>query len=418
MKTSWLGLVAGRYFRTRRREKKSTITILSMIGLALGVATLITAMAVMNGFQGGTIRLLLEFHSFHLRLSGETAQVLIERADLRDSLIEETGLIDRLTVFAEAQGLLRSDYGNPRGTLIRTLGTGELPWLFENVPEIKLVRGTRDFSSPDQVFVGERLANSMGLRIGSQVSFMAFDNQGGGAREYSLEVVGILDFADVNRNNAFCLVNSASGLGRAMAPASMIGVRLHDAELDQAARGRVGAWFEKNGQNFASNNGEIESWRTYNASIFGALRMEKTMIMLIIGLMFVVVGVNIFHDMRVSVMEKQEDIGVLRALGASAGAIRLIFIAQGLMIGTIGALGGFAFGLALTSNINGIFAIVKTISEFLGLGTLFFPDLPVELALTESIAFALGAILVGVIAARAAAAPVARMDAASILRYE
>lgn len=418
MKESWLAMVAGRYFRTRRREKKNTITILSMVGLALGVATLITSMAVMNGFQGGTIRLLLEFHSFHLRLDGDAAQSVLRSDEGRKAFLASQPLVDRISVFSETQGLVRTEYSDPRATMVRSVEPGELPWVLEHIPEISLIRGNRDFTAEDQVFVGERLANAMGLRIGSRLSFMAFDNKAGSARDYPLEVTGILDFADANRNSGFCLVNAESALGKVMAESSLVGIRLLDSEKDQEALREIGTWLDGQGLTEEQIAGDLESWRTYNASIFGALRMEKTMIMLIIGLMFVVVGVNIFHDMRVSVMEKQEDIGVLRALGASAGSIRLIFVAQGLMIGTMGALLGFLAGIGLTSNINALFGVVGELSRFFGQGTLFFPELPVELALTESIAFSLGAILVGVLAARAAAAPVSRMDAAAILRYE
>jgi lipoprotein-releasing system permease protein len=164
----------------------------------------------------------------------------------------------------------------------------------------------------------------------------------------------------------------------------------------------------------------ISTWREYNRSIFGVLRMEKLIMTLVIGLVFVVVGMNIFHDLRVSVLEKQEELGVLRAMGASPAALQGLFVLQGLIVGTIGALGGFIIGVLLVQNLNALYSGFLELLNIVGLGSSqsFLPELPVALRWDESIVIACMADIAALVAAWLASRRISKRDAASILRYE
>jgi lipoprotein-releasing system permease protein len=122
----------------------------------------------------------------------------------------------------------------------------------------------------------------------------------------------------------------------------------------------------------------LQSWREYNKSFFGALRTEKTIMMLLISLIFLVVGINIFHAMRRAIAVKKNDIAVLKACGATNADIRSIFIVDGLSIGIFGAVSGLIMGLVITYNINEII-------EFFSLGMRALGSLLESLGLITSV---------------------------------
>ncbi|MDE5799001.1 MAG: FtsX-like permease family protein, partial [Treponemataceae bacterium] len=102
-----------------------------------------------------------------------------------------------------------------------------------------------------------------------------------------------------------------------------------------------------------------ESWRQYNRSFFGALRVEKNMLMLLVFLIFVVVGINIFNGMRRIVYERREEISVLSAFGGRSPLIQSIFVAQGFLVGVIGAIPGLALGLLLSVRMGAVFSLMS-----------------------------------------------------------
>ena len=105
----------------------------------------------------------------------------------------------------------------------------------------------------------------------------------------------------------------------------------------------------------------VVSWREYNRAFFGALLMEKIVMVVLIGLIFVVVGFNIHHTLRRAVRERYEEISLLKALGAPGAAMRLVFILDGFLIGLLGGFGGLAAGLLVANNINQVFGLVEAV---------------------------------------------------------
>jgi lipoprotein-releasing system permease protein len=103
----------------------------------------------------------------------------------------------------------------------------------------------------------------------------------------------------------------------------------------------------------------VRSWRDYNRSFFGALRTEKLMMFILVGLIFLVVGLNIFQAQRRIVLERREEIGLLRALGSSSTAVRLVFVWDGFIIGLAGAMLGLVPGLLIAYNIQAFFSLLE-----------------------------------------------------------
>ena len=115
-----------------------------------------------------------------------------------------------------------------------------------------------------------------------------------------------------------------------------------------------------------SNSGSvsIRSWRDYNRAFFGALRTEKLMMFILVGLIFIVVGLNIFQAQRRLVLERREEIGLLRALGGRDSAVRLIFVWDGVIIGFAGAGLGMGIGLLIAFHIPVFFSVLEKIVNF------------------------------------------------------
>jgi lipoprotein-releasing system permease protein len=185
----------------------------------------------------------------------------------------------------------------------------------------------------------------------------------------------------------------------------------------------------------------VGSWRAYNRSFFDALFVEKLMMMILVGLIFFVVGFNVFHSLRRSVHERMEEIAVLKAVGVPPRRIRTTFILQGLFIGTAGGAAGLVLGLALSVNVNEVFSAVERIVNFVmmiartvvlsfsagGSGdgfTIFSPTyfyltkVPSHVFLREAFLVSFFAVASCAAAAWAASSAVSHFRPAEVLRYE
>ena len=355
MNRSWILLVASRYFRSRRRERGNTASLLSVLGIAVGVTTLIAVLAVMNGFQLSTIEALLELNSYHLRASSRE----LPAAGAKLEAIRSLPGVRAAFPFAEIQTLVRGRFPDPRACMLRALPEDILkkdPTLLERLT----IQGRFDLSVEGSLVIGSELARFLGVSLGDSVSLLNLAGKDFGDLEpenLSFRIVGIFKsgYYEYDLTWGFVSLTSARPF---LSPKDLLltGIKLQDRFQDREAERKIG---EILGLGF-----KTVSWREYNRAIFGALRMEKIMMMVLIGLIFVVVAVNIFQSLRRSVYERTEEIGVLKALGASPNSIRLIFILEGTFIGGAGAILGHTLGLLVAGRINDIFNLAEKIINF------------------------------------------------------
>ena len=428
----WVAFVAGRHFRTRRREKGHTASILSVSGIAVGVMTLVTVLAVMNGFQLATIQDILEINSYHLRLYNLDA-----RQAERIAGGPAAGGINAVVPFTEVETIARGYFERPRGVLLRALPADVLQRDWGLSGRIEMLQGSFAIDRPGAVVIGSELARAMGVRVGDTVWFV---NLGGerldwrSPQETALSVSGIFRTGTLEFDQSWGFISleeARESFGVDERP--IWGVKLQDRFADR----RVAALLRSR---LALDERQLESWRSYNRAIFSALRVEKTMLMVLVGLIFLVVGVNIFQSLRRSVIERTEEIATLKALGAPPGSLQAVFVLEGVMIGFIGAAIGTALGLLLSQNINAAFAaaeaVVLTFQELtgamlrpLGIGvgaefSLFSPQyfyidqVPAEVLLPETLGVFAFALVSAAVAALAASRRATRITPAEVLRYE
>jgi lipoprotein-releasing system permease protein len=187
----------------------------------------------------------------------------------------------------------------------------------------------------------------------------------------------------------------------------------------------------------------LRSWRDYNRAFFGALRTEKLLMFILVGLIFIVVGLNIFQAQRRAVLERREEIGLLRALGGSGRAVRLIFVWDGFIIGFTGAALGMALGLLIAGNINAFFSVLEGgVNFFIMLlnmaaavfdqggsirgedfavfspAVFYIKEIPSRIIPHEAVLIFLFGLLSALLAAWFASGKVSRTNPAEVLRYE
>jgi lipoprotein-releasing system permease protein len=364
-------LVAGRYLRTGRRNSGNASTFLSVAGIAVGVMTLTVVLAVMNGFQLGFIESIVEISSYHLQLRPDQSGPVGDRAapldPLRVSRIRAIPSVTAAVPFVERQALVEGVFQRPHACSIRAVP----PDLFSLDPVQAVMLSTRDgaFDLRDvhSLVIGSELASGMGARVGDVLSLTSFASGGGGRlvpRRDTFIVRGIFHtgYYDFDSSLVFMSLAAADLLygGGAALPRSW-GIKIANRFDDSRPLKEIAGLLKGTGY-------KVESWRTYNRSFFDALFMEKLMMMVLVGIIFIVVGFNVYHSLRRSVFERMEEIAVLKAVGIPPWRIQAIFVLEGLVIGLGGGVLGLCAGLALAVNVSGVFSVVeRLVNAFLRL---------------------------------------------------
>ncbi|MFP4549307.1 MAG: ABC transporter permease [Spirochaetales bacterium] len=436
MSRRWIFFVAARHFRTKRKQKGHTAGILSILGIAVGVMTLNGVLAVMNGFQLGTIQDILEVGSYHLQVEGFPEER--DAATAADELSQEPWVTSAVT-YSDLFGLASGYFQNPTAIVVRSVPPDIRAKDTGLASSLEIISGSFALNRPDAIVLGDELARRLGIRVGDQIQVVGFDGRSGGAlgsASASLDVVGLFKSGFLEYDAGWGYVSPATArTALGMSPGQTLGIKLADRFSDRQAAERVRARYP---------GVEVVSWREYNRSIFGALRLEKTMMMMLVGLIFVVVAVNIYQSLRRSVVERTEEIGVLKAIGARPGPLQLVFVFEGALIGLAGAAIGTTLGLLISSNINELFAAAEFLvnaitvagdwivavlrgesaSTAAGGFSLFSPSyfyldrVPAVVVTGELVGIFLFAFFSATIAAYAASRRVSRITPAEVLRYE
>ncbi|MDR0584318.1 MAG: ABC transporter permease [Treponema sp.] len=441
---AWIWYVAARYIFRGRGNSPSPV--LAVLGIAVGVLVLIVILAVMNGFQLSFIESILEISSYHLRLESFSA----EKAGEARSVLAALPGINAILPFREFQGLVRGSRNGQRPVMIRGLPADALELDPALGSRLEFEAGSFDIADRRSALLGAELAGRLEAGIGDEISLFSISGilSGGDGAESETDgaaesagvetftVTGIFrtGFYEYDTSWGFINIESAAAFSES---GVTLGVKLknrfQDRQALEAARRAfsVRAGFEEI---------KLSSWRDYNRSFFGALRTEKLFMFILVGLIFIVVGLNIFQTQRRSVLEHREEIGLLRAIGGRELAVRFVFVCNGAIIGFSGAASGLVLGLLIASNISLFFSIlegavnffinmVNVLMSFWGAGemgnfAIFSPAvfyiketpsriIPHEVALIFMFGF-----LSALLAAWFASGRVSRIRPAEVLRYE
>lgn len=375
----WIYFVSRRISRVDKKSRSAAASWLASAGICLGVMALIVIMSVMNGFQMSYIDSIIEISSHHVQVSriqkcGETE---FEQRCRKDK--EVSGIVP----FYEAQGLMAGNTGMQAASLVRAVPAGIMQEDPGFANELKIIAGEFDLSEPDSIVVGVRLARQLHLRVGSTVNILALSGSSSQpifSRGRTFTVKGIFrcGYADINASYSFIGIASAKNVFGEQAE-KKYGIKLKSGLRDAAFIRKVHAWFPE---------AEAVSWREYNRSFFGVLRMEKNVLFMLVLLIFVVVAVNIFNSMRRLVFERKEEIAVLSALGASPEHIQNVFVMQGACAGTAGSVPGLLLGIFISLNMRTVFFLFSKIQFGIQFAAAFLFHHGAEKLLSENSMFA------------------------------
>ncbi len=351
--------VAGRYLRARKGERfVSIIAIFSLVGIALGVATLIIVMSVMNGFRQ-------ELLSKILGLNGDlgvysTSQSLTGFDDLAKRIRTVPGVVTATPIVERQVGLKPEQGGSYTGGLVRGLRQADLRKL--NVVADNIRAGSLDqFQGDDAVAIGVGLAQKAGLRIGSRLQVYAPESQAtpfGSIprfRAYTVVAIFQVGFNEADTGFVFMPMEAAQILFRMPDQVSQIEVTTTDP--DQAVG--IGRAIR---QALGDTPVRVVDWTQNNNAFFAAVEVERNVMFLILTLIIVVAAFNIVSSLIMMVKDKTRDIAVLRTLGAGSGAILRIFLMCGAFVGIAGTLAGTLLGVVFCLNIERIRHVIENLS--------------------------------------------------------
>ena len=410
-----------RYVRSRSQGFfVSFISWVSMLGICVGVAALITVISVMNGLEGELRTRLLSLAS-HATLSGKPEQ-LQDWPQLADRIRKEDGVIG-VAPYIDLQGMLGRGE-DMRAAMIR----GVDPKLESQVSEISShlqVGSFNDLVAGEQrIILGAGLAYALDAKVGDEITVLvpAMAGAEGGViagidlkpRIQNFIVSGVFEVGAQEHDNVLALVHLQDASGLASTHGIPGGLRLKFSDIFAAP--------VRAPQINAALGGEfkVSDWSIENASYFRAVRIEKTMMTLILMLIVAVAAFNIVAALVMVVNEKRTDIAILRTVGMTPRAVVGVFMTQGVLIGWFGALLGLGLGLLLAFNVGTIVPFLEGLAgtKVFDPSVFVISDMPSEVQWPQVIGITLTALLLTVLATIYPSMRGAATEPADALRYE
>ncbi|WP_291994283.1 lipoprotein-releasing ABC transporter permease subunit [Candidatus Accumulibacter sp. ACC003] len=408
-------LIGLRYTRAKKHNHFiSFISLISMLGIALGVAALIVVLSVMNGFQTELRSRILAVVS-HVQITGGNGEmagweVVAEQAAGHEHVLAAAP-------FVQAQAML--SYGQlVRGALVR----GILPDQEDRVADFRphMKSGTLDDLRPDSfnIILGSELARALDVLVGERVTLIAPQGvvtpAGVIPRLKTFNVVGIFEVGMYEYDSGLALIHLADAQRLYRMDDRVSGVRLKLDDLFVAPR------VARSLASTLRTDAYISDWTRSHANFFRAVQIEKNMMFIILSLIVAVAAFNIVSTLVMAVTDKQADIAILRTLGASPLSIMLVFIVQGALIGFIGLGLGVAGGVALALNVDVVVPFIERVlgTQFLAKEVYYISNLPSELQWSDVTTIVGVAFVLALVATIYPSWRAARVNPAAALRYE
>ncbi|PTR15191.1 MULTISPECIES: lipoprotein-releasing ABC transporter permease subunit [unclassified Nitrosospira] len=405
-----------RYTRAKRRNHFiSFISLISLLGITLGMTALITVMSVMNGFQKEVRTRILGVAS-HIQVSGIDGKLTGWRHVAGEALGHPE--VEAAAPYVSAQGMVSHDQ-IVSGVAVR----GVLPEMENDVADFAsmMVDGEITSLAPGGfgMVIGRELARALGVFTGDKIVLISPQGQVTPAgilpRLKQFTITGIFQAGHIEYDSGLVLIHLADAqkLYR-MGDDEVSGVRLKLRDLFHAPQ------VAQELAPMISTEVYISDWSRQHANYFRAIQIEKRMLSLILALIIAVAAFNIVSTLVMAVTDKQPDIAILRTLGASPRSIMKIFIVQGTLIGVLGTTLGVFGGVLLAYNIEVVIAAIERVFsiQFLSPEVYYISEIPSDLQLADVVAVAAVSFVLTLLATLYPSYRASKVNPAEALRYE
>jgi lipoprotein-releasing system permease protein len=404
--------IAARYLRARREGFISVIAWLSLIGIALGVATLIIVMSVMNGFRADLIERILGISGHLIVQSSEGPVRDYERIT---AAVRNADGVVRATPIIEGQAMAMAE-GAASGALVRGVRPEDLAT--NTLITAGINSGSlADFHGTNALILGDRLARTLGVRVGDQVTLVAPQTTPTAfgtvprMKGYSVVATFGVGMFEYDSSFVFLPLEAAQIFFRMQETVSAVEVLVEDPEELDGPVAAIRA---------VAPDVRLFDWRQANRQFFNALQVERNVMFLILTLIILVAALNIISSMIMLVKDKRGDIAILRTMGAPRAMILRVFFMAGASIGVIGTLAGVALGLGFSLNIETIRQGIEGLfgTELFAPEVYFLSQLPAKVDPGEVVTIVAMALILSFAATLYPSWRAARTDPVEVLRGE
>ena len=404
-------IVAFRYLRPKKKEGfLKIISIFSFTGIALGVAVLIIVMSVMNGFRSELIKKILGFnpHIIVKPYENEINKDKLEEINFLDDLISRT-------VFTHSGQAVLINRENTTGILVRS-------YFDDSIDEIELIKngiidGDLESFEQNTVSIGKELAISLNLIAGDEITLMSTSNLqtpfGNLPLQEKFKISSIFStgLAEFDQNVIFMPFDDANSLFEL----TELDINLEIFLIDPSNADKLKDDVQKIFQNHY-----VYTWADQNKSFFGALKVERNVMFIILTLIIIVAAFNIVSGLTILVKNKTKEIAILRTLGVTKNSIAKIFFIIGFTIGSCATMTGVTIGILFSYYIEEIRVLITTLFNIrlFPEEVYFLSQMPSEINLNYIIIISLFSLLITFLATIIPSLSAAKLDPVKALKYE